>query len=61
VIDWAKVAKEYRLTPEQFRKEVYTVAAVCAAMELDQDAENTAMRFICSDQKSQLQLEVKRC
>jgi hypothetical protein len=61
VIDWAKVAKEYGLTPKQFRKEVYTVAAVCAAMELDKSEDADAMRFICSDQKSQLQLEVKRC
>lgn len=61
MIDWAKVAKEYRLTPEQFRKEVYTVAAVCAAIELDKTQYAESMRFICSDRKSQLQLEVKRC
>lgn len=61
MIDWKKVAKEYSLTPEQFRKEVYTVAAVCAAMELEQDTENTAMRFICSDEKGQIKLEVSRC
>lgn len=60
MIDWQKLSEEYGLTPEEFKKEIYTCAAIVGAMDLDEQPNGTALRFTCEDERGQLVLEVKR-
>jgi hypothetical protein len=36
-IDWKNMAEENGLTPEEFRKEIFCVAACLGAMDLDKE------------------------
>lgn len=60
MINWKEIAEQYGLTPEQFRKEVYAVAAVVGIMEVETGGNSDTMRFTCSDDIGQIELTVKR-
>ena len=58
-IDWKEIAKQNGLSPEEFTKEIFMVAAALGAMELDRE-DSKGLRFISSDEKGPLFLEVHR-
>jgi hypothetical protein len=56
---WAKMNN---LTPEEFKKEVFTMAAALGAMDLDGRGADSdeAMKFTCSDSVGEIELYVCR-
>ena len=61
MIDWRRFAEHQGLTAEEFKKEIFTVACAIAAADLDQHQEDsTALRFVCNDGVSDLELHVRR-
>lgn len=62
MIDWEQVARINGLTPQEFEKEILTVAACLGAMRLDNgDAgEAETLKFTCSDKVSKIAVYVKR-
>ena len=62
MIDWRRFAEQQGLTAEEFKKEIFTVACAIAAADLDQHQEEdgTALRFVCNDGVSDLELYVRR-
>ena len=61
MIDWRRFAELQGLTVEEFKKEIFTAACAIAATDLDQQEEDgTALRFVCNDGVSNLELYVRR-
>lgn len=62
MIDWKDLADVNNWTPEQFRKEIFTVASVLGAMRLDEanEEEGDMLRFTCSDDTGKIELYVRR-
>lgn len=60
MINWSEIAELNGLSPEEFKKEVFTVAACIGAMELDEKEKGIALRFTCSDGIGPLELIVRR-
>lgn len=60
MIDWNAFAKVNGLSVEEFKKEIYSAAACCAAMEIDNEESVDGVRFTCSDNKGMIQLFVRR-
>lgn len=60
MINWKEIAEQHGLTPEQFRREVYAVAAVIGIMEVEKGGNADTMRFTCSDDIGQIELTVTR-
>jgi len=61
-INWREVARQYNLTVDQFKDQLFTTAAAMGAMEIDQyDFEQTGQfKFTCSDEIGEIELYVKR-
>ena len=59
-INWKQVAQQNGLTPEEFKKEIFTVACAVGAMDLDKQESGTALKFTCSDDVGKLELFIKR-
>ena len=59
-INWKQVAQQNGLTPEEFQKEIFTVACVVAAMDLDNQDVGTELKFTCADNVGKLELLIKR-
>ena len=62
MIDWEQIAKMNGLSPEEFRKEIFTVAACVGAMQLDeQETDNrTMLKFSCSDDVGKIEVIIRR-
>ena len=62
MIDWRQFAEHQGLTVEEFKKEIFTAACAIAATDLDQQQGEvgTALRFVCNDGVSDLELYVRR-
>jgi len=62
VIDWGKFAEINNLTPEEFQREVLTVAACIGATLIDQGATGEAdtLKFTCSDGVGKIGVFVRR-
>ena len=62
MIDWEQIAKMNGLSPEEFRKEIFTVAACVGAMQLDeQETDNrTMLKFSCSDDVGKIEVLIRR-
>lgn len=60
MIDWKKVANMNGLTPEEFEKEMFTVACCLGAMRIDNSDERGAIRFACADEVGKLEMIVRR-
>ena len=62
MIDWEQIAKINGLSPEEFRKEIFTVAACVGAMQLDeQETDNrTMLKFSCSDDVGKIEVLIRR-
>lgn len=60
MIDWRKVAEQNCMTPEEFKKEIFTVAACLGAMALDEQEIADSLKFTCSDETGPLELWVRR-
>ena len=63
MIDWRRFAEHQGLTVEEFKKEIFTAACAIAAIDLDQqegEGESAALRFVCNDGVSDLELYVRR-
>ena len=60
MINWQKVADQNGLTPEEFEKEILSVAACIGAMSLDGQKVGDHLRFTCYDDKGQIELWVRR-
>ena len=59
MIDWQKVARQNGLTPEEFTKEILKVAAAVGEIELER-TKSELLRFTASDDKSTVQILIKR-
>ena len=59
-INWREVAEQNGLTPEEFKKEIFTVACALGSMDLDDKDSGTALKFTCSDDIGKLELFIKR-
>ena len=59
-INWQQVAQQNGLTPEEFKREIFTVACAVGAMDLDNQESGTALRFTCADDIGKLELFIKR-
>ena len=60
MIDWRKIAEQNELTPEEFRKEIFTVAACLGAMSLDEQQIGDSLKFTCADEIGPLELSIRR-
>jgi len=63
MIDWRRFAELQGLTVEEFKKEIFTAACAIAATDLDQqkgEGKGAALRFVCNDGVSDLELYVRR-
>lgn len=60
MINWQEVAQNNGLTPEEFKKEIFTIAACLGAMDLDADDSVNAIKFTCSDGIGPLEVYIKR-
>lgn len=60
MINWQEVAQNNGLTHEEFKKEIFTVAACLGAMDLDADDSVNAIKFTCSDDVGPLEVYIKR-
>jgi hypothetical protein len=59
-IDWAAVAKNNGLSPDEFAKEIYMAAATIGAMTLDKQKHNGAVKFTGKDEVGTIELWIKR-
>ena len=61
-VDIEQWAKMNNLTPEEFKKEVFTMAAALGAMDLDERGADSgeAMKFTRSDSVGEIELYVRR-
>ena len=60
MIDWREIAKQNNLTPEEFKKEIFTVAACIGAIALDDQKIGDSLKFTCSDEVGPLELWIRR-
>lgn len=60
MVDWRKIAEQNGLTPEEFRKEIFKVAACLGAMSLDEQQIGDSLKFTCSDEIGPLELWIRR-
>ena len=60
MIDWRKVAEQHGLSAAEFKEEVYSVAAIVAAIDIDNQEGGNAVKFTCSDNVGNLELIVRR-
>lgn len=60
MIDWRKFADMNGLTPDEFKKEIFTVAACLGAMALDEQQIGDSLKFTCSDEIGPLELWIRR-
>tara|TARA_R110001606_G_scaffold380972_1_gene541824 strand:+ start:34 stop:222 length:189 start_codon:yes stop_codon:yes gene_type:complete len=60
MIDWREIAKMNNLTPEDFKKEIFTVAACIGAISLDDQKIGDSLKFTCSDEVGPLELWIRR-
>ena len=60
MINWKEIAEQNNLTPEEFQKEIFTVAACLGSMSLDEQEIGDSLKFTCSDDKGPLELWVRR-
>jgi hypothetical protein len=54
MINWQEIAQQNDLSIDEFEKEIYSVAACIAAMQLDKKPNVDSMRFTCSDEVGRL-------
>lgn len=62
MIDWEEVARINGLTPQEFEKEILTVAACLGVIRIDngEAGDSDTLKFTCSDQISPIAVYVKR-
>lgn len=61
MIDWTSIAKSNGMSPEEFTKEILTIAAVVGVMGIDsQSGDITELRFTCNDEIGKVEVTVKR-
>jgi hypothetical protein len=59
-IDWQKVAADNGLTPDEFRKEIFSVAACIGAMDLDRkECADDTLKFTTSLGDKKIHVYVK--
>ena len=59
-IDWKNMAEVNRLTPEEFRKEIFCVAACLGAMDLDkEECAGDTVKFMTSFGGKKIHVYVK--
>jgi len=59
-IDWQEIAELNGLTPEEFKIEVFTVAAALGAMDLPYEYDGSAIRFTCNDEHGPVEVLIRR-
>ena len=59
-INWQSVAEQNGLTPDEFSKEIFTVACALAAMKIDSQDNDGVLKFTCSDEFGKLEMHVHR-
>ena len=59
-INWQQLVQQNGLTPEEFKKEIYSVACAVGAMDLDNQDAGTELKFTCADEIGKLELLIKR-
>tara|TARA_R110002126_G_C10364965_1_gene492890 strand:- start:207 stop:401 length:195 start_codon:yes stop_codon:yes gene_type:complete len=61
MIDWESIAKSNGLSPEEFTREILTIAACVGTMGIDQQGDDiTVLKFTCSDEIGKIEVTVKR-
>lgn len=61
MIDWESIAKSNGLSPEEFTREILTIAACVGTMGIDQLGDDiTELKFTCNDQIGKVEVTVKR-
>ena len=57
MIDWQEIAAQNGSSIEEFKTELFTVAAAVAAIDLDaQEHKGDCMKFTCSDEIGKLEV-----
>ena len=59
-INWKEIAEQNGLTPDEFSKEIFTVACAVASMKIDSQNHDGALKFTCSDEVGPLEMYVRR-
>jgi len=59
-INWQEIARQNNLTPEEFQKEIFMLAACIGAMSLDDHKIGDSLKFTCSDEVGPLELLIRR-
>lgn len=61
MIDWKLVAEQNGMTPEEFKKEIFTVAACLGAMALGSRGatKDEAMRFTTSGETGEIEILIR--
>ena len=61
MIDWESIAKSNGLSPEEFTREILTIAACVGTMGIDRQSNDiTELKFTCSDEVGKIEVTVKR-
>jgi hypothetical protein len=61
MINWAEFARLNNLTPDEFQKEILTVAACVGAMIIDEkNTGHEILKFTCSDEKGKIIVLIQR-
>ena len=61
MVDWESIAKSNGLSPDEFTKEILSIAAVVGSISIDrQVGDMTELKFTCSDEVGKIEVTVKR-
>jgi len=61
MIDWKFIAEQNGMTPEEFKKEIYTTAAILGAMDLDlrRADKDEAMKFTARSEDGDIEVYIR--
>lgn len=60
MIDWRVVSKQYNLSPEEFKSQIYATACAVGSMEIDMLKEPTQILYTSSDKIGKIEMTIRR-
>ena len=60
MINWEEVAKDNKLSPKEFEREILMCAACLASLKISKGDTESALKFTCNDELSDIELYIKR-
>lgn len=61
MVDWKKIAKANDLTPDEFKKEIFTIAACLGAIDLDERSatDDECMKFTTTGETGAIEIYIR--